>query len=61
MTSALRIVGLGVVGITALWVLLEFVAIVIGLVSWVVSTIVSLAVLALILYVGYVVLSAVLS
>ncbi|MFC4438590.1 MULTISPECIES: hypothetical protein [Natrialbaceae] len=61
MTGMLRIVGLGVIGLVALWLLLEFVAIVFGLVTWVVSTVVSIAVLALLLYVGYVVISSVLS
>ena len=61
MSDTLRIIGLGVVGLIALWVLLEVVAIVFGIVSWVVSTIVSLAVLALVLYVGYIVVTTVLN
>ncbi|WP_265110613.1 hypothetical protein [Halosolutus halophilus] len=60
MADTLRLVGLAVVGLVALWVLLELVAIAVGFVSWVVTTVVSLAVLALVLSVGYLVLSAVL-
>jgi hypothetical protein len=59
MTRPLRIVGLAVAGIVALWLVLELVALVFGLVTWIVSTIVSLAVLALLVYVGYLVVSSV--
>ena len=59
MTRPLRIVGLAVAGIIALWLVLELVALVFGLVTWIVSTIVSLAVLALLVYVGYLVVSSV--
>lgn len=61
MTRPLRLVGLAVAGIVALWVVLELVALVFGLVTWVVSTIVSLAVLALLVYVGYLIVSSVLA
>ncbi|MFU8867925.1 hypothetical protein [Natronococcus sp.] len=59
MTRPLRIVGLAVAGIVVLWLVLELVALVFGLVTWVVSTIVSLAVLALLVYVGSLLVSSV--
>ncbi len=59
MTRPLRIVGLAVAGIVVLWLVLELIALVFGLVTWVVSTIVSLAVLALLVYVGYLIVSSV--
>lgn len=58
MTGILRIIGFGVIGLIALWLLLELVAIIFGIMTWVVSTVVSIAVLALLLYVGYVVISS---
>ena len=61
MTAPLRIVGLGVVGLVALWIILEIVAVVFGIVTWIVSTVVSLAILALLLYIGYIVVTNVLS
>lgn len=61
MTAPLRIVGLGVVGLVALWIVLEIVAVVFGIVTWIVSTVVSLAILALLLYIGYIVVTNVLS
>ncbi|ELY54535.1 hypothetical protein C491_18074 [Natronococcus amylolyticus DSM 10524] len=59
MTRPLRIVGLAVAGIVVLWLVLELIALVFGLVTWIVSTIVSLAVLALLVYVGYLLVSSV--
>ncbi len=61
MSSSLRIIGLGLLGIVALWVALEIVAIVIGVVSWIVSTLITIVVLAVVLYIGYLVVSSVLS
>ncbi|MDG5818618.1 hypothetical protein [Natronococcus sp. A-GB7] len=59
MTRPLRIVGLAIAGIVALWLVLELVALVFGLVTWIVNTVVSLAVLALLVYVGYLVVSSI--
>ena len=59
MTRPLRIVGLAVAGIVVLWLVLELIALVFGLVTWIVSTVVSLAVLALLVYVGYLIVSSV--
>ena len=61
MSDLVRIVGLGAVAIVALWLLLELVAIVFGIVSWIVSTLVSLAILAVALYVGYVLVTTILN
>jgi hypothetical protein len=58
MTRTLRLVGYAVGGLIALWILLELVAIVFGIVSWIVSTVITIAVLAVLLYVGYVVISS---
>lgn len=60
MTRTLRIVGLGVAALVALWIVLEVVALLFGLVTWVVSTVLSLAVLALVAYVGYLVVTSLL-
>ncbi|AGB39050.1 hypothetical protein [Natronococcus occultus] len=61
MTRTLRIVGLGVAAIVALWIVLEVLALLFGLVAWVVSAVVSLAVLALVVYIGYLVVTSLLS
>ncbi|MDG5759885.1 hypothetical protein QA600_11090 [Natronococcus sp. A-GB1] len=59
MTRPLRIVGLALAGIVVLWLVLELIALVFGLVTWIVSTIVSLAVLGLLVYVGYLLVSSI--
>lgn len=57
MNRWLRLGGWAVLGIIAFWVVLEVVSIIFGIVSWVVSTVVSLLVLAGLLYLGYLAVS----
>ena len=53
MSRLLRLAGLGLVAVVALWILPEVVAMVLGFVWWIANVIVSLAVLALLAYLAY--------
>lgn len=57
MGKLLRLGGWALLGLALLWVVFEIVGFVFGVVSWVVSTAISLAVVAVLLYLGYVLAS----
>lgn len=57
MTRWLRLGGWIVLGLLALWIVAEIVQFLLGLLSWLVGTVVSLVVLALVVYLGYVLVS----
>lgn len=57
MGKLLRLGGWALLGLALLWVVFEIVGFVFGIVSWVVSTAISLAVVAVLLYLGYVLAS----
>ncbi|WP_276253975.1 hypothetical protein [Halomontanus rarus] len=54
MANWLRVGGMAVLAIIGLWIALEIVSIIFGIVSWIVSTVLTLAVLALLLYLVYI-------
>lgn len=57
MARWLRLGGWLVLGLIALWVVAEVVQLVLGIVSWVMGTLISLVVLALVLSLGYLLVS----
>ena len=57
MGSWLRVGGLAVAAIVALWLVVEIVSFIFGLVTWLVSTVLTLAVVAILLYLAYLALS----
>ena len=61
MTDVLRLLGLGIAGLIVLWILLEVVVVLISIVGWLISTIVTLAVVAVLAYAGYLLVTALLS
>ncbi|GAB3025063.1 hypothetical protein [Natronobiforma cellulositropha] len=61
MDSLVRLGGLAVLALVALWVILEVVAIVFGIVTWMLQMIVGVLVLGILLYVAYLLLSSVLN
>lgn len=57
MNRWLRLGGWAALGLVFLWVALKVVSIVFGIVSWLLSTVVSLLVVAVLLYLAYVAVS----
>lgn len=57
MNQWLRVGGWGVLALVVLWLIVEVVQVLFGIVSWVVGTVVSLLVFALVVYLGYVLVS----
>jgi putative flippase GtrA len=57
MNQWLRLGGWGAIGIALLWIVFEVVTAVLGFLSWVVSTIITIVVAAVVLYLAYLVLS----
>ena len=59
MNAIVRLGGWAVLALVLLWVILELVAIVFGFLTWVISTVLSLALLAVVLYALYFVVSSI--
>jgi hypothetical protein len=57
MNKWLRLSGWAVLGLLLLWVVLEVVSIIFGIVSWLLSTVVSILVVGLLLYLAYLAVS----
>jgi Na+/H+ antiporter NhaD/arsenite permease-like protein len=57
MNKWLRLGGWAVLGLLLLWVVLEVVSIIFGIVSWLLSTVVSILVVGLLLYLAYLAVS----
>lgn len=57
MNKWLRLGGWAALGLAVLWVVLKVVSIIFGFVSWVLSSVVSLLVAALLLYLAYIAVS----
>lgn len=58
MNAIVRPVGWAVLALVLLWVIFELVAIVFGFLTWVISTVLSLALLAVVLYAVYLLVSS---
>lgn len=57
MNRWLRVGAWGVLALVVLWVVVEVVTVLLGVVSWLVQTLVSLVVFALVVYLGYLLVS----